>query len=410
MSDTAFGHLADRQRGIALMMSLVLLAVLSLVGVTAMQGSVLQERMAGGQSTLQDAFLEAEADLVRQLNCVLDNSDDMPNLEAECGLVIDPDTNTLELTANAVHATGARQVLAMNVRLNVLGEGDEGDERAGGFNSNAAVSCFGAECDVSPGPGAADYGIDGRDYTAPDLTQGENCGIQGAHTRDFADADVRQDVAGAIVPEGDISDRPGAGGGGGRGGPPGGGGGGGPSGIIGSPDVIDNSTHYEATYGHSTAHAVNEFNQLINSLVQGREPSSHAVGAYEEGIYYAGEGDEITFSGEGQSGFGGIVILEGGSLNLDGNSCFSGLVLVRGGGTVTGGTSAIIGSVISIPGFDEQGEPLESALDTAGNTSFFYSAEALRRAGEIWDEEDDDDGDGPSGIAEWGGWRAPLNL
>lgn len=53
----------QRQRGVVLIVSLILLMVLTLIGVTAMQTSTLEERMAGNAWDKQRAFQAAEAAL-----------------------------------------------------------------------------------------------------------------------------------------------------------------------------------------------------------------------------------------------------------------------------------------------------------------------------------------------------------
>lgn len=52
-----------RQRGAALAISLIFLLILTLLGITAMSGSTVQERLAGNQRDLELAFEAAEAAL-----------------------------------------------------------------------------------------------------------------------------------------------------------------------------------------------------------------------------------------------------------------------------------------------------------------------------------------------------------
>lgn len=52
-----------RQRGMALVVSLILLVVVTLVGLAGMRGTILQERMAGGAYDRETAFQAAEAAL-----------------------------------------------------------------------------------------------------------------------------------------------------------------------------------------------------------------------------------------------------------------------------------------------------------------------------------------------------------
>ncbi|MEM9532327.1 MAG: PilX N-terminal domain-containing pilus assembly protein [Pseudomonadota bacterium] len=66
-----------RQRGVALLMGLMMLLVLTLISVTAMQGSTMQERMAGNVRESNLAFQTAE-DVVRQV-------EDQVRVSAETG-------------------------------------------------------------------------------------------------------------------------------------------------------------------------------------------------------------------------------------------------------------------------------------------------------------------------------------
>lgn len=54
---------ARRQSGAALIVSLILLLIMTLIGVTAMRGTILEERMAGGMQDQNRAFQAAEAAL-----------------------------------------------------------------------------------------------------------------------------------------------------------------------------------------------------------------------------------------------------------------------------------------------------------------------------------------------------------
>ncbi len=67
----------QRQRGVALLMGMMMLLVLTLISVTAMQGSTMQERMAGNVREANLAFQTAE-DIVRQV-------EDQVRLAAETG-------------------------------------------------------------------------------------------------------------------------------------------------------------------------------------------------------------------------------------------------------------------------------------------------------------------------------------
>ena len=60
---TAIGSIRHRERGVVLVVSLIMLLVLTLLGVTAMQSTIMQERMAGNAREVSMAFQAAEAAL-----------------------------------------------------------------------------------------------------------------------------------------------------------------------------------------------------------------------------------------------------------------------------------------------------------------------------------------------------------
>lgn len=70
---------ATRERGAALIISLVFLTALTLLGIAAMQGTTLQEKMAGNTAQQNRAFQRAEAALNDGLNDILT---DTPNISA----------------------------------------------------------------------------------------------------------------------------------------------------------------------------------------------------------------------------------------------------------------------------------------------------------------------------------------
>ncbi|MEX1057459.1 MAG: PilX N-terminal domain-containing pilus assembly protein [Natronospirillum sp.] len=65
--------LGVRQEGAALIVSLVLLVAVTLLGVSAMQGTILQERMSGNQRDMEEAFNAAEIALRRGEQELLDD-------------------------------------------------------------------------------------------------------------------------------------------------------------------------------------------------------------------------------------------------------------------------------------------------------------------------------------------------
>ena len=80
----------QRQRGATLVVALIILVVLTLLGVTAMQGATMQERMAGNVRDVNVAFQAAEAAL-RDGEDFLSNTVVLPPFNGNNGLYEAPD-------------------------------------------------------------------------------------------------------------------------------------------------------------------------------------------------------------------------------------------------------------------------------------------------------------------------------
>ena len=63
MNNKAFSNLSHKQSGSVLIISLILLVAMTLIGVTAMRTTVLEEKMAGNMRNKEVAFQAAEATL-----------------------------------------------------------------------------------------------------------------------------------------------------------------------------------------------------------------------------------------------------------------------------------------------------------------------------------------------------------
>jgi len=70
-----------RQRGATLIISLLMLTLMTLIGVTAMQGRILEEKMAGNLQEQQRAFQAAEAAL--RAGETLLNQDPLPAFDGD---------------------------------------------------------------------------------------------------------------------------------------------------------------------------------------------------------------------------------------------------------------------------------------------------------------------------------------
>lgn len=83
----------DKQTGVALLMSLVILLVLTLLAVSGMQGSIMQERMSSAQRDGMLALEVAEAAL-REAESTLDGLSDLSSFGSTAGFYDGTDTST----------------------------------------------------------------------------------------------------------------------------------------------------------------------------------------------------------------------------------------------------------------------------------------------------------------------------
>ena len=349
----ADGAVTRRDSGSALIVAMVLLAVMSLAGVTAMQGAVVQERMASGQKTLQDAFFDAESDLLEILACMkgVDGSGrGVSQCQDDYGLPPMGAANTQQIPAegygpldNAVHY--------LNMTIEIGG---------GGPGNNGAYECHGEGCEFTPSPGGASASADGTDYRGPeDLSEG-GCQEANMGTGDMPVNPDGEDRAGLIIPDGVAGSSPG------RGGRPD---------YVGDPPLVNSSEQYEMRYGESTSAAQDRISTEMDDVAERSEaiivePGSTLDITGENGVWIVPEGAEVEI---GQDGASGLVLMDGGGMSMSGQSCFAGLVMSRAGGQLdAGGTSAIVGGMVALA---DGNTPA-----TNGNVSFFYSSNAVNQA------------------------------
>jgi hypothetical protein len=139
----------------------------------------------------------------------------------------------------------------------------------------------------------------------------------------------------------------------------------------------------------------------ILQALDGRNEGSRTLSAGEYGVYVAKEGQTINLSSGANAAAGGVVILDGGVLDVTGNQCFAGVVIFRNGGRITtaNGTSAFLGSVI---GYSVEDGPVVNPR-LKGTPSFYYSDKGIQDAEDALAEAL-----GPGVWFELVNWRAPL--
>ena len=79
------GHAPSRQRGAVLVISLLILLIMTLIGITGMQTSVLEERMAGNYRDIALAFQASETALRDAESRIRDSIDGLTGFSDDCG-------------------------------------------------------------------------------------------------------------------------------------------------------------------------------------------------------------------------------------------------------------------------------------------------------------------------------------
>ncbi|MCG5513286.1 pilus assembly PilX N-terminal domain-containing protein [Ectothiorhodospira shaposhnikovii] len=366
-----------RQRGVALVVSLVLLAVATLVGVATLNGSFLQERLAGNERQAANAFMAAESGVSEVLAVLLDPGYTQWNGAAIMDAVGDgvhavpgnggaawslesvTVTNTVTLEVLGIVAdTGARRIL--QVELGLPG--------VGGPNPESAYTCYGADCRTRTGSNSnnAIY-YDGRDWRTPTSS---NC--TGAGCNGTLNSERDGDVAGIyLVGNND------------------------PNAIStgnqngdNRADQIQGNPPRKQTDAATTDSGVgvDQWNAYADALIGRPSTETVTVGGNTVDISsFLGGRDapkvhHITGSGSirlGGNEHGAGVLIISGDIEIfpaNGTITFEGLIILRDGARLSSGsgTANIFGSVISLTGNENAVD-----ADLGGNFTLKYSSEAL---------------------------------
>ncbi|RDB42295.1 hypothetical protein DU490_13950 [Halomonas sp. DQ26W] len=353
-----------KQRGAALVVVLAMLTMSLMLGLSGMQASLIDERLAGNYKASAEA----------QMNAELGASEFMAWLQSEGWPTTSSEKKSWDGHA-ALAAAGIRYEIiepvdwdsvADSVGVRVKGLAGQ-DARAfidavfnrvppSLINANGAYTCYGTNCSVSTGSGQSSSSINGYDHVVGDA----GCSIKGKNTPELNPNG--QDKAGLIILDGVYSE------------------GGAGDNIDGDPPVVSSTSSYEDlayTGGVSVDEAEAELDKFIDDLLSsGKVSMNPGQVSGLSNIAYAGVDNTIEINSDS----GGIIILEGGTLEFkQGNTCFAGLVIARQGidgsdaqvivpPSIDGqGTTAIVGAVV--------GKSME--YTGSGTPSVYYSSMAL---------------------------------
>lgn len=363
-----------RQDGAALLVTVILLALLSIVGLSALETAGLQARMATNEKERGDAFQAAEAGIQRTALCIMAHYEDDEELP-------DPDA-----VIDACEVTDAElpglEAMRYSAELSVAGS-EFGIRARGGLidtpaaqrldvymlvptpfalSAHAAYGCFGDDCTVDL-RGLPPI-IDGRPHLPLEDPEGCEDGCIPELDEDAPEEDHR---AGLVVPDGEIDAGTGA--------------------ELehefdGDPPVINDA-------GEHQDHMAEYPGRFTD---REREVGSEAYWQEVIADLALREGDPVTFVEAGETlelagndvEYGVIVVKDGGHLDIGGDAYLEGMVLAEGGGTVTmHGTPTILGAMVQ-----NAGSQVEIEATLRGTPRILYSGEVLQRLNDAQYPED----------------------
>lgn len=419
---------STKQNGTVLAIALILLLIITLAGIAAMQSSTVQERMAVGQVQMHGAFLDSEQRVWDAAVCIrsqyvgadgrlVSSLPDTDEVEALCGSPAGNERAIVEwngdaqpsrymiYSARSFGATGARTPVAMEV---FTPGGLGGNDTFVPIPRLAPYVCFGPNCQFEPGAGQNSSAADGTNRNS---VTGTACGAQGRNKPNKSDEGGI--VPGVIMPEGSFTQGECVG----RGNPQAcystavdvdDDAGGRVPDIIGDPPAILSQAaweSYEAGYIEDHKKYIDSLmDPLVAANPDGMGQVSTTLPANASGVFVVKDGQTISLQTGESAMQSGIIVLDGGTLDLQGNACFAGVVLFRNGGRVesASGTPAVLGSVIGYAPADTA-DIIKPQLN--GTPQFFYSDKAVEDAETIIAEAL-----GEGFVFEFARWRMPRGL
>lgn len=367
---------SKQQQGAALGVGLILLLAMSISGIYILNSSVMDERMSANHRNQVNAFLAAEAGLMRaqrqyndvgwppnncsssELHTIYTNETYGNSVNfSVIGYDCDPAQGITLRSEGVLEDFGVTRVLTARYTPPGPEGGLPGD-------APAAISCLGGGCVVKPGQGRSS--IDGRDYTLPPWASNVN---------EYRRSSDR--LTGNTMPSIFLTDR-------------------------GSSSVGSGGGQFEFCGAERTncnaSNTISDFYSEDNFPVENGQPTHPTADQFfDPGTPL---GDLVSTSSEwgtrdspnvtqissdqsingGLSG-SGVMIIDGANLDIGGNVRFEGLIVIRGCGTINlSGTPMIYGAIMVDARDCEQ--PYEP-FGQSGTPTVAFSMEALGRAGEL---------------------------
>ncbi|MCG5493555.1 pilus assembly PilX family protein [Ectothiorhodospira variabilis] len=367
------------QRGTVLVVSLIILAMATLIGLAGMNGSFIQERVAGNQKQTTEAFMAAETGMSEVLGILRDNSfthwgDREESVKAigdhdrflGNGQVVAWRLADLSYQGGTARVRIQGEVVATGTRRMVEVELDRG---LGGPTPESAYTCYGADCTTRTGSNSnnAIY-YDGRDWQVPTGTSCSGAGCNGTIVSDRSG-----DKAGIYLIGNDANDAIGTGNQDGNN----------------RPDQIQGDPPLRQTDASVSTGGVSagDWQQYADALISRPDTAQIDVNTGNTvdvsqflGSRSAPAVNHVTGTGSirlsGNTHGAGILIVSGDIeiFPANGTMTFEGLIILRDGARLSSGsgTANVFGSIISLTGNEDAVD-----ADLGGNFSLKYSSQAL---------------------------------
>jgi len=331
-------------RGMVLVVALLLISILVVVGSTAVMTTTTDMKISTNYRESVKAFYDAEAGIHYTIGRVKSNALLLP----ESGITtpsLTPPTG-FSFSGITIENLGSNQY-----RLIGTGNADNSARKTIELvitaptsvlpGADGALAMYGQDPEVDFRHGAGGgFNVDGRDYPLP-----ANLACTGADCRTTP---LATGTTGLYTVE--------------------------------EPDIIGSSAFHLAgvparVEGGTSLHTNADWNTFVDYILANHLYVENQMGTREQPLVTL-VGNGSTFGGN-MNGAGIIIVDSGGALDVNGTFHFEGLIILRGTGTFTGhGTGSIFGSTITI-------EHDHKTADLDGTVDIFYSGTALNNLNKI---------------------------
>ncbi len=330
---------AADERGMVLVVALLLIAVLVLLGSTAVMTTTTDLKISGNYKASEQAFYNAEAGVDRVLAHLRNNAVSYPTAASPTSTI----TVTCPAGFNFNTSVTITYVEPYIYKFQMTGTGGNNASKtietyirknpAYPASADGAVAMYGGGPAVAfKTGGGGGYAIDGHDYPVP-----ANANCNGSACDTTADA--------MLTPKPGLY-------------------------TVMTPTLTGNVT---AHLGGSPTQTLGpsretEYNTFVNNVLANNLYQSTLGTRANPAVTLIPNGTKLNATGNGA---GIIIVDDGGALQVNGNFEFEGLVILRGSGRVFGsGTGNIYGSMVTIG-------HLTKLIDLTGSIKLFYSSAAL---------------------------------